>query len=62
MVFGRGGQGSLLGVIYLIVGVVIAARHDYFEELNTARQVGSAILAVVLWWLLLLGVDLHIDP
>jgi len=60
--FGRGRRGGALGVIYLIVGVVIAARHDYFEQLNTARQVGSAILAVVLWWLLLLGVDLHIDP
>lgn len=49
-------------MIYLIVGVVVAARHDYFEQLNTGRQVASAILAVVLWWLLLLGVDLHIDP
>jgi hypothetical protein len=60
--FGRGRGGGALGVIYLIVGVVVAARHDYFEQLDTARQVGSAILAVVLWWLLLLGVDLHIDP
>lgn len=60
--FGRRRGGGALGVIYLILGVIVAARHDYFEQLNTARQVGSAILAVVLWWLLLLGVDLHIDP
>jgi hypothetical protein len=60
--FGPRGGGGAFGVIYLIVGVVVAARHDYFEQLNTARQVGSAILAVVLWWLLLLGVDLHINP
>jgi hypothetical protein len=52
---------SLLGLIYIVVGIVIAADHDYFERLNTLRRILSAVLAVVLWPLLLLGIDLHIQ-
>jgi hypothetical protein len=51
---------SFLGIIYLVVGVAIAASYDYFERLNTLRRFLSAILAVVLWPLVLLGIDLHI--
>jgi hypothetical protein len=51
---------GLLGIVYLIVGVAIAASNEYFEELNTWRLLLSALLAVVLWPLVLLGIDLHI--
>ena len=51
---------SFLGVVYLVVGVAIAASYDYFERLNTLRRVLSALLAVALWPLVLLGIDLHI--
>jgi hypothetical protein len=45
---------------YLVVGVAVAATHHYFKNLDTIRLIASAVLAVVLWSLLLLGVDLHI--
>jgi hypothetical protein len=51
---------NFLGLIYLIVGVAVAATHDYFEKLDTLRLLLSALLAVVLWPLVLLGIDLHI--
>jgi hypothetical protein len=51
---------SLIGVIYLVIGVVVAASKDYFENLDTAKRILSAALAVLLWPLLLFGVDLHI--
>ncbi len=51
---------SLLGLIYVIVGVAIAASHHYFAHLTTVRQILSAILAIVLWPLVLAGIDLHI--
>jgi hypothetical protein len=51
---------SLLGLVYLAVGVAIAASHHYFAHLSTVRQILSAILAIVLWPLILLGIDLHI--
>ena len=41
--------------MYLIVGVAVAASYDYFENLDTFRRIDSAVLAVLLWPLLLLG-------
>ena len=51
---------SFIGLIYLVIGVAVAATHDYFKHLNTIRLILSAILAIVLWPLILLGIDLHI--
>ena len=51
---------SFLGLVYLIVGVAVAASYDYFENLDNLRRALSAVLAVLLWPLLLLGIDLHI--
>jgi hypothetical protein len=51
----------LVMALYLIVGVVIAWDHGYLG-LSWLRAVASAVLAVFLWWLVLLGVNLHIHP
>jgi drug/metabolite transporter (DMT)-like permease len=56
----RLGRPRLLGIVYLVVGVIVAARYDYFDEFETLRQVLSAFLAILFWPLLLLGIDLHI--
>ena len=49
-----------VGVVYIVVGVAVAAQKHYFEHLDTFRLIASAVLAVVLWPLLFLGIDLHI--
>jgi hypothetical protein len=54
------GGPSLLTIVYLGVGLVVAATHHYFEHVSTLKAVISAILAVVLWPLLLLGINLHV--
>lgn len=51
---------SLLGIVYLIVGVVVAANHNYLENLDRVKEIISALLAILLWPLILLGIDLHI--
>jgi hypothetical protein len=51
---------SLLALVWVGIGVAIAATHDYFENVNGWRGVLSAILAVFLWPLVLLDIDLHI--
>ena len=51
---------SLVGLVYLVVGVAVAAQKHYFEHLDTVRLIASAVLAIMLWPLLLLGIDLHI--
>lgn len=53
---------NLLGLVYLIVGVLVAATHHYFRNLHSFRLIASAVLAIVLWPLVLLGVDVHIHP
>ena len=57
----RRGRGiSLLSLVYVGVGVAIAASHDYFKNVDGWRGVLSAIFAVFLWPLVLLGIDLHV--
>ncbi len=52
----------LLILVYVIVGVALAGERHYLDHFSTWRQVVSAILAIVLWPLLLLGINLHIHP
>jgi hypothetical protein len=51
---------SLFTIIYLAIGLVVANTHNYLGHLNNASHIISAILAVVLWPVVLLGADLHI--
>jgi ABC-type anion transport system duplicated permease subunit len=47
-------------VIWLVIGVIVAAGHHYFDTLATVGRILSAILAVVLWPLILFGVKFTI--
>ena len=51
---------SLTTVIWLVVGVLLASAHHYLQNINALRPVVSAALAVLLWPLLLLGINLHV--
>ncbi len=53
----RSGIGSL---IYLVIGVVIASSNHYFTHVDTLKPILSALLAIVLWPLVLVGINLHI--
>ena len=46
-------------LIYMIVGVYVAWSHHYLT-FGWLRTVASGLLAIVLWFLVLLGVNLHI--
>ncbi len=51
---------KLLGAIYVAIGIFLAANKHYFQNLDTVKLVLSAVIAILLWPLLLLGIDLHI--
>jgi hypothetical protein len=51
---------SVLLFVYLIVGGIVAATHHYWSNLHTIKAVVSAVLATVLWPLLLAGINLHV--
>jgi hypothetical protein len=50
----------VLFVVYVIIGVIVAAGHHFFEHVDAVRPIASAVLAVVLWPLVLLGVSFHL--
>jgi hypothetical protein len=50
----------VLLLVYLVVGAIVAATHHYWSTLHNLKQIGSALLATVLWPLILIGVNLHI--
>jgi hypothetical protein len=47
-------------VVYLVVGFLVANSHHYFAHLSGAKPIISAVLAVLLWPLVLLGINLRI--
>ena len=56
---------SLIGVAYIVVGVLVAAgiigdEGNFFNSLDSIEEIISMLLAVFLWPLVLLGVDVNI--
>jgi hypothetical protein len=57
----RYGGGFGLGtIVYVIIGAFVAGANDYFEHVSKLRPILSALLAILLWPLLLVGINLHI--
>ena len=50
---------SLVTLVYLAVGVVVALTHGY-NSVAGLSEILSLIIAVVLWPAVLLGVNLHL--
>ena len=52
---------SPVAAVYIVIGVIVAAFRDYLENLDRLKPIISAILAVLLWPLVLIGVDVRLD-
>jgi hypothetical protein len=50
---------SLVVIVYVVIGLVIAVDRGYITA-GLVKQVVSALLAVLLWFLVLLGIDMRI--
>ena len=59
MRYGRG--PSLFSILWIVVGVIVAADNKYLKNINDVESVLSAILAILLWPLVLLDVNLRIN-
>ncbi|WP_169807248.1 hypothetical protein [Herbidospora cretacea] len=51
--------GSFILLIYILVGIYVAWTYDYLTP-GILRDIAEALLSIFLWFLVLLGVDLHI--
>ena len=49
----------LIMLVYVLIGIIIAWDRGYIG-LALLKAITSALLAILLWWLVLLGVNLHI--
>jgi hypothetical protein len=54
-------RGLSIPVLWVIIGVVVAAVYDYFDSLGTLGRVLTAIVAVLFWPILLFGFDITIQ-
>ena len=57
---GYGGGFGIGTVVYLIVGAFVAGADNYFDRLGSLGRVISALLAILLWPLVLLGIDFQV--
>jgi hypothetical protein len=51
---------GLVGFIYPIVGLVVTSQHHFLHRLEHLKPLASAVVGILLWPLVLLGVNLHI--
>lgn len=51
---------SLVGFVYLVVGLVVTSQHHFLHRLEHLKPLASAVIGILLWPLVLLGVSLHI--
>jgi hypothetical protein len=49
----------LVVLVYIVIGIVVAYDRGY-ATLSWLKAAASALLAIFLWWLVLLGVNLHV--
>jgi hypothetical protein len=49
-----------VSTIYIVIGIIVANNLGYLIMLVSLPQIVSALLAIALWPLLLLGVNLHV--
>ncbi len=51
---------SLLIIVWLVIGLIVAANNGYLGGIKDVSDFLSAVLAIVAWPLVLLNVDLSI--
>lgn len=52
---------SLIFVAWVVIGVIVAVGHHYFSHLTTLGSYLSALVAILLWPLILLGTKITIN-
>ncbi len=50
---------SVIGVVYLIIGLVVAGTNGYLVGWNVPGNIIEGLAAILLWPLVIFGVNLH---
>jgi hypothetical protein len=57
---GAVGVAGILFLVYIVLGILVAATNGYFRNLGGIRGIISMVLAILLWPLVLAGVDINV--
>jgi hypothetical protein len=52
---------SAITIVYVVIGVAVAAARGYLGDVGSIGDIVNLLLAVLLWPVLLLGVDFNIN-
>ena len=52
--------GGIIAIVYLVIGVLVAANRNYLGDIDSVGALIDLLLAIVLWPLVLLGVDINL--
>jgi ABC-type Na+ efflux pump permease subunit len=52
--------GGVIFVVYILVGVLVALSQDYFTGLRDVGDYLEALIAILIWPAILLGLDVNI--
>jgi hypothetical protein len=52
---------SIGGIIYILIGIIVAANRGYFGAIDSVSALLNLLLAVFLWPLLLFGVSFNLS-
>lgn len=50
----------LLALIYIVIGVLVAAARNYFERLDSVNGIVSLLIAILVWPVIVFDVDVRI--
>ena len=50
----------LILIVYVVIGDIVAVSHHYFAHLDGVKPIVAGVLAVLLWPLVLIGVNVHL--
>jgi len=54
-------NGGIFTIIYIVIGAFVAAANNYFSRADDLGSIASAVVAILVWPLILIGVDIRID-
>jgi hypothetical protein len=57
----RVGMRRIGMIIYVVIGVIVAATRDYLGDVGGIGDIVNLLLAVLLWPLVLFGVEFNVD-
>jgi hypothetical protein len=50
----------MVALAYAIIGAFVAVAHHYFSHIGSTKSVVNAVIAILIWPLVLLGIDIRV--